>query len=167
MNVNEKTLVLAFAFTTPPHMPSNVRIARLALKSALGLDQAIFTQADLPVDSLQGLEIARVKEGSGKRPPSTLRIAQEAVKYAQAGGFTSLLVIAAKPHLPRCLRDARLATKGTGITCQFPDEVMKSDYRGWFCRDQIYHRSPGLFWIREKMLIWSPFWLYESVTARY
>lgn len=125
--------IVAFAFGAPHSTFANWRIAEMARyevwrqeqESSLEIHAQIFTQRDIQFDPLgpqndprdertlvevQSVEVTYI-EGESDCPPSTLRIARGAVKWAKQRGIRKLWVVAAKPHLWRCVRDLKYAIR--------------------------------------------------------
>lgn len=160
------TGIVAFAFGTPSTIWSNKQIANIASRKAQELGIPIYTQRDVPVPIRGGVETIRIEEKFGK-PPSTLRIARAAVQWAIECGFTTLLVMAAKPHLPRALRDIERTIQESGMVlkvCAF-EEINRFSENSWFCIDspQWQVRTREAWEIREKILNLLPFSIYKYI----
>jgi hypothetical protein len=106
-------------------------------------------------------------QGTLEDPPPTLREARGAVEWAKRRGLTRLMVVAAKPHLPRCLRDLMRASEEANVSLSFfvPEEITQSDEDEWFCLGSVETRvkTKSMWLVRERILILLPFWLYQLV----
>ena len=97
-----KSGILPFAFGVPETILSNRRIAQIASRKAHELGAPVYTQLDIHIEA--GIEVEFTEEQPSK-PPSTLRFARGAAQWARRKNLTDLWVVAAKPHLWRCVRD--------------------------------------------------------------
>lgn len=160
-----RTAIVAFAFGTPSSTVTNRRLASIAGNRALALNVQVITQRDIKI----GGDIEIKIEEDPLLPAPTLRIARQAVIWAEAHQIERLMVVAALPHLARCLRDLRKAAKERGFTVEIvPDsEVLNSRYFSWFDKSSTQKRVRSLDqWIvREAILTLMPFWLYKRIAA--
>lgn len=137
----------------------------------------VYTQDDVSELLYGGSEFCIKKFYQGADgPPPTLRIARWAVKEAKKDGVTHLLVIAAKPHIKRCLRDMRFAMVESGEDLPF-DEFMESPHaaiycappsgQNWYSKESKQYRtqSSWKWWPREIILRLLPMWLYKRVAS--
>lgn len=172
-NVSENNVgVIAFAFGTPQSLRSNVRLARWATRfadrSTNGNSFPIFTQHDILIDE-DVYDVTYVHGEFRGKAPSTLRIAREAVEWAQERGIDSLWVIAAKPHLDRALRDLQWAARDAGmaLSLQVPKSLWQTESRRWFDRtsEQEHTRSFDKWDMHEWLLQLLPPWLYKRFAS--
>src|SRR3990167_11122894 len=98
--------IVAFAFGVPASLPSNRRISEITTRLARELNAIVYTQQDVELDSR--IEVFRISEAPGQPPPS-LRIDRRAVNWAARWKLGELWIVAARPHLIRCLRDVQFA----------------------------------------------------------
>lgn len=156
--------IVAFGFGVPETILSNQRIAQIASQKARELGAPVYTQLDVRVEL--GIEVKYTDEEPGN-PPSTLRFARGAVQWAKQRGFTRLWVVAAQPHLWRCLRDLGQAVTEVGaqIHVVHCPEVLEYPEDSWFCPDSTQDRvrSRGEWDKREKVLKLMPFFIYKRV----
>ncbi|MEK7603996.1 MAG: hypothetical protein AAB461_02655 [Patescibacteria group bacterium] len=156
--------IVAFGFGVPETILSNRRIAQIASSKAREFGAPVYTQLDVRVES--GIEVKYTEEEPGS-PPPTLRIARGAVQWAKQHGFTRLWVVAAQPHLWRCLRDLGQAVREIGgqIDVRHCPEVLEYPEDSWFCPDSEQDRvSSREKWDkREKVLKLMPFFIYKCV----
>ncbi len=161
------TGIVAFGFGVPSTLRSNRIIAKIATDRAQTLKAPIFTQADVPVDD-ENIEVIYANEEPGN-PPPTLRIAREAVRWAQKNQFTELWFAAALPHLPRAWGDLKYAAKEAGwpIGINGCAEILDYTDRDWFCpeSEQKHTQSRKNWRLREFILMHMPFWLYKRVAS--
>ena len=156
--------IVAFSFGVPETILSNRRIAQIASQRARKLGASVYTQLDVRVES--GIEVEYTDEQPGN-PPPTLRIARGAVQWAEQRGFTRLWVVAAQPHLWRCLRDLWQAVSEVGAQIQLIPcpEILEYPEDSWFCPDSEQKRvwSREAWDKREKVLKFVPFCIYKCV----
>lgn len=160
--------IVAFAFGVPWSIRSNRCIASIASEKARELGAPVYTQKDIRVNS--GVEVTYTNEGSGDNPPTTLRVARGAVEWAKRRKFTKLWIVAAGPHIGRCIRDIMCAVREakTSIKVSVCWGTMRFSEEYWFCSDskQLRTRSRFYFWCRECVLIWlMPFFIYKYVAS--
>lgn len=161
-----KTGIVAFAFGVPATIASNKLIASIASKLAREINAPIYTQADVCVET--GIRVKYTTEMQGD-PPPTLRIARGAVDWAKANGFETLYVIAAEPHIQRCIRDLRYAVAETRTNIMVLTNLKRHDFKtgSWFCLDSTQPRTRSLkAWrSRERILEKLPMWLYKLIAS--
>ena len=171
--------IVAFAFGEDAHIRANEQIARavaweariLASKSKYPKDVVgVFTQSDIDVNGLGlGMPILYAQQAEGSLPPPTLRIAREAVNWACLNSVSILLVVAAKPHLRRALRDTRMAIREIGADIEVMSATSVSGYltKSWFCPDSLQERTRSRlkWWPREIILRLMPFFIYKRVAS--
>jgi hypothetical protein len=157
--------VVAFAFGTPYSLLSNVKLADIASIKALEENAPIYTQKDIRLHTSALVEYV---DQESDRPPSTLRIARGAVKWAQRNGLHILWVVAAEPHIWRALRDLKMAVLENGAdieirVCQ--EEINRYTEDTWFCLDSTQERvrTRKAWNKRERIFKWMPFWLYKRI----
>ena len=170
--------VVAFAFGAPWNILANWRIADIAtLKarelgfSAIGMNYAmIFTQWDIRIDIPDWMKSNTVYiEEEPKSPPPILRIARWAVQAAKKRGLKELWVVAARPHLRRCIRDTRFAIREADaqIKVRICEEIFNHPREEWFCSESTQERVRSFWkwWPRERILLAMPMWLYKRVAG--
>ena len=160
----KKAGIVAFGFGCPDIILSNVYIAIVAREKAWELKAPIYTQKDVCIQS-DDLLIKYTEEQVGN-PPPTLRIARGAVCWAKNQGIEEIWIVAAEPHLWRCIRDIKYAVKEIGI--QISVKVCTAIHEfptGWFCPDskQKHTRSRKEWEKREKILQKMPMFLYKII----
>ena len=132
--------IVAFAYGVPDTIRSNRLIAQIALQKARELNAPVYTQNDVNIVSIL---VFRTPEEPGN-PPPTLRIARGAVQWAKHpdNRLVELWVVAAKPHLWRCMRDMKAAVQevGGGIVVRACEDIGQVPEDEWFCSDSP-HRS--------------------------
>lgn len=156
--------IVAFAFGAPSTILSNRRIAEIASRKAHGLERLVYTQLDIRVDSSVLVDYTWEKPGS---PPSTLRMARGAVKWAKRYGLDRLWVAAAKPLLWRALRDLWQVVRESEeqIEVCVCEEIERYPEDSWFCPDSTQGRvrSREEWDKREKIIKRMPFFIYRIV----
>lgn len=161
----EKAGIVAFAFGTPHTISSNQRIARIASQMAHALDIPVYTQFDIHCEP--GVEVEYTSEPGD--PPPTLRIARGAVQWAKQREFRELWIVAAKPHLWRCIRDLTYAVRKARVEIKVLvcKEIEQSTESDWFCPDstQARTRSWENWYGRERILKLMPIFLYKYLAS--
>jgi hypothetical protein len=160
--------VVVFAFGLPSSLVPNQILANVAVRNALDKKADIFAQPYTKVRSRM-VHVDYTEEPDNK-PLSTLQVARAAVDWAERNHLTDIEVVAAKPHLPRVMRDLRntIAEKLSSIRI-CPARQM----RGWSDRDVWFSESSLQPWTRnavawdrrERILLLMPFWFYRRITA--
>lgn len=166
--MNKKSGVVAFAFGKPQSLASNEFISYIARVKARAMNAPIYTQSDVPVPADFEFGVEFIQEEKGK-PPPTLRIARGAVVWAKRLELDNFLIVAAKPHLWRCLRDLQAAVCEAGMNidiecCKMIDPI--PDYV-WFCQDstQMRTRSAKSWERRERILRMLSFFIYKMICS--
>lgn len=161
--------IVAFAFGTPATIWSNICIRNIALAYVRRDRALVFTQADIQFQTDLRVSVTYCKEVPGQ-PPPTLRIAREAIRWALLNRIDSITVVAAKPHLWRCMRDMSMAAKEMG--CQWIKIVASTTIdqyqkEQWFCPDSTQPRTQTeKEWRkRERILELMPFFIYRHVAS--
>lgn len=104
--------VVAFGFGEPAALNGNRKIAEAA-REATELASVIFTDRDVePYLRELSVPVLQIEPG---RFPSTYRLAMLAVKEAKERGLAALLVVAARCHMWRCVRDLHWCVRDVGI----------------------------------------------------
>lgn len=160
-----KAGVVAFAFGVPSTIRSNRRIGQIASRKARELGAPVYTQFDVLVGD--GIKTYYTEEQPGNPPPS-LRIARGAVQWARRNFLDEFWVVAAKPHLWRCVRDLNRAigeTNDLAARVRVCDEIEQFPEAEWFCSDSTRERtrSREAWDKRERILKLMPFFLYKFV----
>jgi hypothetical protein len=158
--------IVALAFGVPDTIEANKRIAFIASHHSRELSAPIFTQADVFVEPRA---TAHYICEEPHMPPPTLRMARESVLWAKEMGIRSLILVAAKPHLRRALRDIRYAIREAGLALDVLvcEEVSQSQEVGWYCPDstQKRTRSKWNWWTRELFVLLLPFCIYKRLST--
>ncbi len=170
-NVAEKLIgVVVFAFAVPANVPTNNRLKSIAEKCAKHAASTnmelcpIFTQPDIAIGT--EFDVQYIEE-EPNAPSPTLRIAQEAVVWAKVRGIRYFWIIAAKPHLWRCVRDLKMAIAEAkaDITLLVPEEIKQSKYMSWFESQSTQYRTQSFshWWPRELLLYLAPYDIYKHI----
>lgn len=170
MTVAMQVGIVAFAFGAPETLWSNGRIAAETWEASRDYQAPIFTQSDVlikvPPKGSEGLEYIVQRK---RRKPSTLEIARWAAYRAKQKGIDHLLVVAAFPHLERCLRDLRFAVDelGGGIRVVPYKGVYAYAPALWFRRDSLQWRTRyGWRWnATERLLMDLPMAVYVRIAG--
>jgi uncharacterized SAM-binding protein YcdF (DUF218 family) len=159
-----KVGIIVFAFGAPKTIRSNLILAEIAVKKSKELKAAIFTQRDIVISEEMNVEYIKEKD----KPPSTWQIAQAAIAWASKNAIEEIYVVAASPHLPRVLRDMRMAISinGAKIKVEVAEEIFLYSDNDWYCPEsiQLWTRSKIYWKIRETILIHLPFSLYRLLS---
>ncbi len=158
--------IVAFAFGAPSAIASNEQIAKIASQEAKNNEADIYTQSDIIIKHHVNTEIEYTTEEAGN-PPPTLRIARGAIQWSQKKGLLKIIVVAAKPHLWRAIRDLREAAKEKGIQLDIIPSALIKPTTVWFCQNSLQPRtrSKWLWWRREVLLKIMPFFIYKKVAS--
>lgn len=148
----------------PDNIRSNIRIGRIASEKACQSNAPVFTQLDVSVE--KGILVKHIDEDP-QNPPSTLRIATEALRWAKEREFEELWIAAAKPHLPRILRDIKKMSRKLRFTIKISlcEGIEAHPEDSWFCLNsrQEHTRSKEAWEKRESVLMRLPFFLYRWI----
>ena len=169
--------IVAFAFGTPHFTLSNQCIAEIAMRKALSQGEwrqgdvvvpaPIYTQRDIQMPRFLGRRY-RAEEREGN-PPPTLRIARGAIKWAKQQGVRKLWVVAAKPHLWRCIRDLKYAIREADaqIKVFVCGGIRQVPENKWFDPDSTQERVRSFWkwWPREIILRLMPMFIYRRVAS--
>lgn len=161
-----KTGIIVFAFGKPSWTKANLCLAAEALNVAYAKGIVnVFCQKDIdiPVDENIITIVRVVREVDNYDTPTTLAIAQSAFLWAQANALEKVIIVAARPHKWRCLRD---------VTRVFGDQIEVENYNKtdsltnsvWFNKNsrQLYTRRPVYWWARELFIRTLPYTLYSD-----
>jgi len=169
--VAEKIGIIAFAFGVPSSIPSNRTITHIAgLESYYGFCVPVYTQRDIQIcqDKFGVGRIEYTKEKPGN-PPPILRIARGAIQWAKERELSSLVIVAAAPHLWRALRDTKYAVREAGLQIKvLPSELIQKHSKNfWFCSESTQKRTTSWWqwWSREIIVKLMPFWLYKRIAS--
>ena len=162
-----KTGIIIFAFGQPASIDSNLHLAAEAINILFQKQiEKIFTQQDIKLSISEGIvDIKYVEEGS--EPPSTLYIANKALTWALDNQLGKVIILAAKPHKWRCLRDVKKVFSNSGIIIEAQAATDYLISLIWFNRDslQMRTRKKIYWWPREIFLRLLPFFLYKRVAG--
>ncbi len=168
----EKKGIVAFAFGMPFSIPANEAIHDVACGAAHIMNAPVFTQLDC------GIMNPHVPNGvwilpqipDTNPPPPTLRIARFAAAKAKELGLTELHVVAAPPHIWRCMRDMRMAMKETCLDATLSacgQDIFLEEHSPsyWFyAKGEQYCTRYRWWWtIRDAILFFTPLWLYKRI----
>lgn len=165
--------IAAFAFGAPADIAPNRAIARRAESLGHQMGLTIFAQFDVAEDITNHKNLVFLDECE-ERGVSTFWLAEKLrddfflylpwVELAPSAPPPRLLVVAAPPHIERCVRDLRHvgfgAESDTGLADTYPSAF-------WFCPEsaQWRTRSQRFWWPREYILRWLPWRLYKWVST--
>jgi len=94
-------------------------------------------------------------------------LARGVVQLSVQNGYNEIWIVAAKPHLWRCIRDLNEAIReyNTNIKIKICEEIYKYSANEWFCKDskQTRTRSQFNWWIREVIIKLIPFSIYKKI----
>ena len=165
MKTKERAGITVFSFGAPANIRSNRALSKIAMEKAHKLKAPIFTQLDIKIED-STIETDYVREKPGN-PPPTLLIAQGAVKWAKRKEITDLWIIAARPHLWRCMRDLAYARRAS-VEIQFHicNEIYEYSDIDWFCVNSVQKRTQSReeWEKRERLIKRMPFSIYRLVS---
>lgn len=166
--------VVAFGFGVPWSIRSNLDIALIAMQKAVELKARVYTQRDVRIDAgyqaADGFRVDYYDEEDPKNPPTTLGMARAAARWAAERNMRELWIVAAKPHLWRCVRDLRAAIteidEDIGVRVCKEIEQFPEDH-SWFCPDSTQVRTQNrLRWYRREVILKvMPFFIYKRVAG--
>jgi hypothetical protein len=163
-----KAGVLAFAFGVPYNIWPNQTIATIAARKALELGAPVFTQQDIQFNPSWGIEADYCSETPGN-PPPTLRIAREAMLWANSLGLKEVWVVGARPHLHRIIRDINYLIKYTNTSIKFRlcEETLLYWPEEYYAKNSIQPRvtSARAWWPRELILLAMPMFVYRRIAG--
>ena len=99
---------MVFSFGSARTALSNVTLGTLAIEQASQGTSHMYAHPNVPVRHI--VEPINITEPPGWNM-STLNMARMAIRWAKRNKFDQLVVVAAKPHLWRCVRDLRVAAR--------------------------------------------------------
>ena len=157
--------IIALAFGRPKSLPSNRIISEIVTKKAKELSAPVYTQFDIRPNSKVDVYYTKEKPG---HPAPTLRVMRGAVQWAYRKGITKFLIVAAKPHLPRGIRDLNYAMKEAKYQVEI--EICKeieAHSDKWFCPQskQRHTRSKWIWKCREFIIRLLPFFVYKRIAG--
>jgi len=163
-----KAGLVVFAFGCPSTIRSNVMLMDGAIAWHAQYGGPIYTQEDIDLPNIGQFDVKYIGQ-LPDQPPSTLRIAREAIVWARNCCLEELHIRAAAPHMSRCLRDLAIAKHEQRslvslVESSYPDRIPFDD---WFCPDstqprvRTFHDWEG----REKILRVMPVWLYKLIAS--
>lgn len=158
--------VATWAFGLPHSLDANVLLSQLTELVSDRLGRApIFTQPLIRVPD--AFDVTYVAEPNDV-PAPTLRIARGVAHWAQTQRLDEIHVVAAGPHLPRCLRDLGIAFAELGLdtTRIIPaPEILSIPMNEWFCPDsgQWHTRSSWAWTMYSRMIYAIPRRLYAGI----
>jgi len=162
-----KSGILAFAFGAPKTILANQLIAQIATQKAYELKAPIYTQLDIQIKD-KNVKVDFIKEQVSKRP-STLKISEKAIQWAENKNITDLWIVAASPHLWRCARDVSYIVdkKNLKINIHLCKKINIYPESSWFCINSIQKRTQSKknWKRRERIIRLIPFYIYKFITA--
>jgi hypothetical protein len=162
-----KTGIVTFGFGLPKTVRSNELLAQITKRKSRELCAPIFTQSSSIVVNGQ-FGVSYMLEEVNK-PSPTIDVARCAVGWAKVRGLEKLLVVAAKPHMWRCVRDLKYAAKESAAQVKIErcKEIDTYSEDIWFCNDssQTRSRSKIKWYIREYLLRCLPIAIYKRIAT--
>lgn len=159
--MNKPDVILAFGFSREGEANQHIAIsAKVCLRK---YEIPIFTQNDVAQHLSDVRPIIVVEEG--KRYLSTLGIVLAFITLAQKRGWKRVFVVAAPPHIWRCVRDLqKMGFEVFDDRFYFQTAYQKSF---WYNRkdSQPWVRGPLRWWLREIILRVLPWKVYFKYTA--
>lgn len=160
--------IAAFAFGVPATIWSNRQIADTALSYAEKDGSKIFTQLDVSFGNLDQRDVERLPGEKPNAPPPTLRIARWVVKRAIEEGIGEVIVVAARPHIYRAMRDMEMAAEEAGflqLLIKPASEIWDWPEAKWYCKDSTQSRAQSKenWRDREAILEMMPFDIYKHI----
>lgn len=155
-------------FGVPGTLWSNRCIAEIASRRAATLRAPVFTQLGIQMEP--GIETVQIPGEYQDHWANTMQMAFGAVEWARERGITELWLAAAKPHVPRCVRDLSYAIRSSGadITFKLCPEIEEYTNSDWFRPESEQYRTKSRFWWN----VWNipisslPMWAYLRATNK-
>lgn len=157
----QRTGIVVFAFGIPKSIRSNKIIIDIASELAKSKGVPVFSQRGMPFGF--GID---VEYAMGDMETPTLKIADQAVKWAWRRSLSEIIIVAAGPHAKRCKKDIETRLKEERLPIKVSICPETDLYDGfWFCKGskQFRTRSPLCWRVREWALMNIPFWLYRQI----
>lgn len=156
--------IVVFGFGFPTDIVANQLLTEMA-KWEMSLDSTpVFTQREIVLD---GAEYSDAPGPQG--PMTTLRVCRAAVQWAHLRGLDEIMIIAAKPHLWRCLRDMRYAAREVNfdIKVYASDLIENVSSKQWFRGDseQWCTKSRVVWYLRDSILRIMPMSIYRRIAS--
>ena len=164
--------VVVYAFGTPYSNTSNQWLVSEVRKIYMDFNSIlVYTQNDIQFigEEFQYLRdrITYFPQGENEEAPPTLRIARGAAQWARGKIEKKIIVVAAKPHLPRALRDTRKAFEEAVVNIRIEpwSDIAYTSYNDWFDPNgtQIRAASRSHWERRDLLLRYAPYWLYREL----
>ena len=160
---------MVYAFGTPHSNKSNRALAghvQNLIQKSPEIRFRIYTQNDIQFEENECLNVTYFPQLHDEDAPPTLRIARGAAQWAR-GRVKKVIVVAAKPHLPRALRDTQEAFREAVVNMPIEPcaDIAYTSYNAWFDPNgtQIRAASRSHWEKREPILRFMPYPLYRIV----
>jgi hypothetical protein len=163
--------IVVFGFGSPPTIRANRRLVEIASLEAFWCDEekiSVYSHRDFCFDGEIGMEVDYLEEEPGN-PPTTLRIARGAIGWAIQKNIGEIIIVAAKPHLWRAMRDLQFAIREAKAEIEVCasggiDEFEEDD---WFFSDsEMLRTSSKKAWNRrERILKQMPMFIYRYIAG--
>ncbi len=175
------TAILLFAFGANEEIRSNQVLLKEALRCSkvngvgtIFSQKAILTETNYWDENGKYYRVELFDQPDPSKHPPTLRIARWAIFLAALDfRYERLIVIAADPHIDRCMRDSLYVLSQLRAThyanIKIEPWVNAGEYtdQDWFCADstQLRTRTRVAWNKRESLLMKTPMWLYATMAG--
>jgi hypothetical protein len=160
-------IIGAFAFGTPKDNRSNRHLSRIISEEVGNNYGSVYTQQDIDVGN--GIEVKYIPQEGSDKPPPTLRIGRGLVAYAKRKEAEEIIIVAAKPHLRRVLRDVKYAMREAkvNIPIRVSEGIERVPEGEWFDPQSTQKRTTSLkeWQGREKILMALPMFIYKRIAS--
>lgn len=163
--------VVVYPFGTPASNTSNRWLVSEVEKIYMDFNSIlVYTQRDIQFIGPRFLNLQNhttyFPQGGIEESPPTLRIARGAAQWAR-GRVKKIIVVAAKPHLPRALRDTQHAFKEASVNIRIEpwSNIAYTLYDSWFNPNGTPLRTASRsHWKkRERILRFLPYPIYREI----
>jgi len=160
LSQKKKIGIITFAFGRPSSLPSNVLLSQYTQMYAKQHSAPTFTQYDIKIQT------GEVTTTAGA-VPTTRIIAKRAAKWVRKNNFETIYIVAARPHLRRCIRDIKKECRSINVSPKIIviPEIYRTPNTTWFHKQSIqwHTRNAFLWWLRETCLLSLPYTLYKRI----
>lgn len=156
--------IVAFSFGFPDTIAANLEIALMADREAKARFAPILTQREVRMHD------AEYVDADGPQGPTpTLRMCRKAVQWAHSRGLDELVIVAAQPHLWRCIRDMKYAVREVNFDIAVsdsdliygvaPENWFRGDSEQWCTNNRI------AWYLRDTILRIMPMCIYARIAS--
>ena len=156
--------IVVFAFGFPTGIVANQRLTEIAKQEISRDSVPVITQHEIVLD---GAEYVDTPGPEGPIP--TLRLCRKAVQWAHLRGLDELVIVAAKPHLWRCIRDMKHSVREVNFNIAVyaselihdvpPEDWFRGDSKQWYTNNRL------AWYLRDTILRIMPMSIYRRIAS--